>query len=63
MAEMHAVRNAVGEGDVNEVEVWEECDVMDYAQYAERLLNVSAAFSESDRAGAGVRGYGDVDRV
>ena len=41
VAEMHAVRNAVGEGDVNEVEVWEECDVMDYAQYAERLLNVS----------------------
>ena len=41
---MHAVRNAVGEGDVNEVEVWEECDVIDYAQYAERLLDVSAAF-------------------
>ena len=61
VAEMHAVRNAVGEGDVNEVEVWEECDVMDYAQYAERLLNVSAASSESDRMGAGVRGYGDVD--
>ena len=43
MAEMHALRNALGEGDVNEVSVWEECDVMDYAQYAERLLNVSAS--------------------
>ena len=43
VAEMHALRNALGEGDVNEVSVWEECDVIDYAQYAERLLNVSAS--------------------
>ena len=42
VAEMHAVRNALGEGDANEVHVWEECDVEDYAQYAERLLNVSS---------------------
>ncbi len=41
VAEMHAVRTAQGEGDANEIEVGEECSVDDYAQYAERLLNVS----------------------
>ncbi|KAI1784685.1 hypothetical protein LXA43DRAFT_1121514 [Ganoderma leucocontextum] len=50
VAEMHAVRNAVGEGDVNEVEVWEECDVIDYAQYAERLLNDEAMLFISIRS-------------
>ncbi|PIL25495.1 hypothetical protein GSI_13385 [Ganoderma sinense ZZ0214-1] len=50
VSEMHAVRNAVGEGDVNEVEVWEECDVMDYAQYAERLLNDEAMLFISIRS-------------
>ncbi|KAM5544437.1 hypothetical protein V8D89_002097 [Ganoderma adspersum] len=55
VAEMHAVRNAVGEGDVNEVEVWEECDVMDYAQYAERLLNDEAMLFISIRSASQVQ--------
>ena len=42
VSELHAVRSAQGEGDVNEVYVSEECTVEDYAQYAERLLKVSA---------------------
>ena len=42
VAELHAVRNAQGEGDVNEVYVSEEGAVEDYAQYAEKLLKVSA---------------------
>ncbi len=41
VAEMHAVCAAQGEGEANEIMVWEECDIDDYAQYAERLLNVS----------------------
>ncbi|KAI8974595.1 hypothetical protein BD414DRAFT_498155 [Trametes punicea] len=42
VAELHAIRTAQGEADANEVEVGEECDVQDYAQYAERLLNDEA---------------------
>lgn len=55
VAEMHAVRNAVGEGDVNEVDVWEECDVIDYAQYAERLLNDEAMLFISIRSASQVQ--------
>ncbi|KAL7280938.1 hypothetical protein ACG7TL_005887 [Trametes sanguinea] len=40
VAELHAIRIAQGEGDANEVEVGEECEVQDYALYAERLLNI-----------------------
>ncbi|TBU30078.1 hypothetical protein BD309DRAFT_990453 [Dichomitus squalens] len=50
VAEMHALRNALGEGDVNEVSVWEECDVNDYAQYAEQLLNDEAMLFISIRS-------------
>ncbi|OSD00127.1 hypothetical protein PYCCODRAFT_1394061 [Trametes coccinea BRFM310] len=42
VAELHAIRIAQGEGDANEVEVGEECEVQDYALYAERLLNDEA---------------------
>ncbi|CDO68167.1 hypothetical protein BN946_scf184938.g19 [Trametes cinnabarina] len=42
VAELHTVRIAQGEGDANEVEVGEECDVQDYALYAERLLEDEA---------------------
>ena len=41
VSEMHTVRSAQGEGDANEVYVCEECDIEDYARYAEKLLNVS----------------------
>ncbi|KAJ2973517.1 hypothetical protein NUW54_g12050 [Trametes sanguinea] len=42
VAELHTIRTAQGEGDANEVEVSEECDVQDYALYAERLLKDEA---------------------
>ncbi|TFK87031.1 hypothetical protein K466DRAFT_131270 [Polyporus arcularius HHB13444] len=42
IAEMHAIRTAHGDGEANEIEVWEECSIDDYAQYAERLLNDEA---------------------
>ncbi|OBZ65250.1 hypothetical protein A0H81_14774 [Grifola frondosa] len=42
IAEMHMVRAAQGEGEANEVEVGEEGDVLEYAQYAEGLLKDEA---------------------
>ncbi|KAI0709639.1 hypothetical protein C8T65DRAFT_727346 [Cerioporus squamosus] len=42
VAEMHAIRTAHGDGEANEIEVWEECSIDDYAHYAERLLNDEA---------------------
>ncbi|RPD58862.1 hypothetical protein L226DRAFT_471178 [Lentinus tigrinus ALCF2SS1-7] len=42
VAEMHAIRTAHGDGEANEIEVWEECSIEDYAHYAERLLNDEA---------------------
>ncbi|KAI0793634.1 hypothetical protein C8Q74DRAFT_1215186 [Fomes fomentarius] len=50
VAEMHAVCAAQGEGEANEIMVWEECDIDDYAQYAERLLNDEAMLFVSIRS-------------
>ena len=41
IAELHALRSAQGEGEVNEVHVSQEGSVDDYARYAEKLLNAS----------------------